>query len=72
MEMAPQLIYRLACSKHQKLQRTEVSTNRSGCYDSPLESESIYDPTSEKQSNIIRGSGRVRYTRAALLVRPKS
>jgi hypothetical protein len=31
----------------------------------------IYYPTLEKQSNIICGSRRVRYIRAALLVRPK-
>jgi FixJ family two-component response regulator len=33
--------------------------------------KSIYYPTSEKQSHLIRESRRIRYIHAALLVRPK-
>ena len=32
----------------------------------------VYYPTSEKQGNLISGSRRVRYIRAALVIRPKN
>ena len=34
--------------------------------------EKVYYPTSAKKSDMFRGSGRVRYFRLTLLIRPKA